>query len=45
MVLLSPFLGVNKDVYVDRFFSRTARLWNSSLAEYFPVTYDLSGFN
>ena len=28
-----------KDVYVNSFFSRTARLWNA-----FPLTYDLSGF-
>ena len=28
-----------KDVYVNSFFSRSARLWNA-----FPLTYDLSGF-
>ena len=34
-----------KDVYVNSFFPRTARLWNSLPIEYFPLTYDLSGFN
>ena len=33
-----------KDVYVNSFFPRTARLWNSPLIECFPLTYDLSGF-
>ena len=33
-----------KDVYVNIFFSRTARLWNSLPTECFPLTYDLSGF-
>ena len=33
-----------KDVYVSRFFPRTARLWNSVPVECFPLTYDLSGF-
>ena len=33
-----------KDVYVNSFFPRTARLWNSLPMEYFPLTYDLSGF-
>ena len=33
-----------KHVYVDSFFPRTATLWNSSLIEYFPLTYYLSGF-
>ena len=33
-----------KDVYVNSFFPRTARLWNSLPIEYFPLTYDLSGF-
>ena len=32
-----------KDVYVNSFFPRTARLWNSLPIEYFPLTYDLSG--
>ena len=33
-----------KDVYVNSFFPRTARLWNSLSVECFPLTYDLSGF-
>ena len=33
-----------KDVYVNIFFSRTARLWNSLPIECFPLTYDLSDF-
>ena len=33
-----------KDVYVNSFFPRTARLWNSLSIECFPLTYDLSGF-
>ena len=33
-----------KDVYVNSFFPRTARLWNSLPIECFPWTYDLSGF-
>ena len=33
-----------KDVYVNSFFPRTARLWNSLPTECFPLTYDLSGF-
>ena len=33
-----------KDVYVNSFFSRTARLWNSMPVECFPLPYDLSGF-
>ena len=33
-----------KDVYVNSFFSCTARLWNSLPIECFPLTYDLSGF-
>ena len=33
-----------KDVYVNSFFPRTTRLWNSLRIEYFPLTYDLSGF-
>ena len=32
------------DVYVNGFFPRTARLWNSLPKECFPLTYDLSGF-
>ena len=30
-----------KDVYVNSFFSRTARVWNSLPRECFPLTYDL----
>ena len=33
-----------KDVYVNSFFPRTARLWNSLPIECFPLTYDLSNF-
>ena len=34
-----------KDVYVNSFFPRTARLWNSRpRIECFPLTYDLNGF-
>ena len=33
-----------KDVYINSFFPRTARLWNSLLMECFPLTYDLRGF-
>ena len=33
-----------KDDYVNSFFPRTARLWNSLPIECFPLTYDLSGF-
>ena len=33
-----------KDVYVNSFFPRTARLCNSLPKEYFPLTYDVSGF-
>ena len=33
-----------KDVYVNSFFPHTARLWNSLPIEWFPLTYDLSGF-
>ena len=33
-----------KDVYVNSFFPRTARLWNSLPIEYFTLAYDLSGF-
>ena len=33
-----------KDVYVNSFFPRTARLWNSLPIECFPLNYDLSGF-
>ena len=33
-----------KDVYVNSFFPRTAKLWNSLPIECFPLTYDLIGF-
>ena len=33
-----------KDVYVNSFFPRTARLWNYLPIECVPLTYDLSGF-
>ena len=33
-----------KDVYVNSFFPRLARLWNSLPIECFPLTYDLNGF-
>ena len=33
-----------KDVYINSFFPRMAKLWNSLPIECFPLTYDLSGF-
>ena len=33
-----------KDVCVNSFFPRTARLWNSLPIECFPLSYDLNGF-
>ena len=33
-----------KDVYVNSFFRCTAKLWNYLPIEWFPLTYDLSGF-
>ena len=33
-----------KDVYINSFFTRTARLWNCLPIECFPLTYDLNGF-
>ena len=33
-----------KDVYINSFFPRTGRLWNSLPIECFPLTYNLSGF-
>ena len=33
-----------KDVYINNFFPRTTKLWNSLPIECFPLTYDLSGF-
>ena len=40
MIFLSPIL----DVYVNSFFPWATRLWNSLPIEYYPLTYDLSGF-
>ena len=34
-----------KNVYVNSFFLRTTRLWNSLLLEWLPLTYDLNDFN
>ena len=36
--------GCYKDVYVNSFFPRKARLLNPLPIECFPLTYDLSGF-
>ena len=36
--------GCYKDVYVNSFFPRTAKLWNSLPIVCFPLNYDLSGF-
>ena len=33
-----------KDAYINRFFPRTARLWNSLPLECFPLTYNLGSF-
>ena len=33
-----------KDIYVNSFFPRTAKLWNSLPIECFPLTHDLSEF-
>ena len=33
-----------KDAYVNSFFPRTAKLWNSLPMEWLPLTYDLRGF-
>ena len=33
-----------KDVYINSFFPRTTRLWNSLPAECFPLTNDLNSF-
>ena len=33
-----------KDVYINSFFHRTARLWNYLPIECFPLTYNLNGF-
>ena len=34
-----------KDVFVNSFFPRTARLWNSLPLECFPLTYDINGLS
>ena len=34
----------SKDVYVNSFFSRAAKVLNSVPIECFPLTYDLNGF-
>ena len=34
-----------KDVYVNSFFPRTYRFWNSLPAEGFPLTHDVNGFS
>ena len=36
--------GSYKDVYINSFFPRTARLWKSLPIECFPLTYGLNGF-
>ena len=36
--------GCYKDVYVNSFFPRTARLWNALPIECFSLIYDFSGF-
>ena len=33
------------DVYVNSFFPHTARVWNSLPIVYFPLVYDLCGYN
>ena len=33
-----------KEAYVNSFFPRTSKLWNSLPIQCFPLTYDLSGF-
>ena len=54
--LLNPCLAIDmlpgtatprcyKEFYVNSFFPRTARLWNSLFAECFPLTYDLNDFS
>ena len=44
IVFLSPFLEVTKMSYVNNFFPRTARLWNSLSIEYSPLTHNLNCF-
>ena len=36
--------GIYKDVYVNSFFPRTTKLWNSLPIECFRLTYDLNDF-
>ena len=36
--------GCSKDVYVNSFFPRTPRIWNSWPVECFPLAYDLNSF-
>ena len=43
LLLLNPWLIV-KDVYVNSFFPRSARPWNSLTRECFPLTHNLNGF-
>ena len=41
---LVTVLGSYKDVSVNSFLPHTARLWNSMMAECFPLTYGLNSF-
>ena len=43
-IFLPPFLDFNSNVYVYSFFRCTARLWDSLLIEWFPLTYNLNRF-
>ena len=43
-IYLSPFLDVMRTVYVNSFFPRIGRNWNSLPIECFPLTYDQNGF-
>ena len=40
-----PILTCYKNVYVNSFFPRTARLWNSLPIGCFPLTYNLNGLS
>ena len=42
MIILSIFLDA-EDVYINSFFPRTTKLWNSLPVECFPLTFDLNG--
>ena len=44
LVLLVVIPRCYKDVYVNSFFPRTARLWNSLPIKCFPLTSDLNRF-